>query len=87
MRPVVLVAAAVVLCLPALLRRLRRLAGLSLLAWVRCKMRSRHKPVRHPLGGFRCVDCGVAGADLEDLGFDDGWVSTPRDRDLARWGA
>jgi hypothetical protein len=30
------------------------------------------------MGGFRCVECGAAGADLEEMGFaDSAWV-TPR---------
>jgi hypothetical protein len=46
------------------------------IAWLRCLLRRRHNPRRHPLGGFRCEDCGVAGADLEEMGFDygSGWV-------------
>ena len=39
---------------------------------VSCFVRGRHNPARHPLGGFRCVDCGRPGADLEDMGFHDG---------------
>lgn len=43
---------------------------------VRCALRRRHNPVRHPLGGFRCQDCGLAGADLEDMGFQGGgWIA------------
>ena len=38
-------------------------------AWLCCVLRGRHNPSRHPLGGFRCLDCGRAGADLEDMGF------------------
>ena len=41
-----------------------------MLAKMRCYFRSRHEPVRHPLGGFRCADCGTAGADLRDMGFE-----------------
>lgn len=48
-----------------------------MLAWLRCFMRDQHVPVRHPLGGFRCAECGVAGADLDDMGFD-GWVAPVR---------
>lgn len=40
----------------------------------RCWARGRHDAARHPLGGFRCIDCGVAGADLLEMGFDDGYV-------------
>ena len=29
-----------------------------------CYLRHHHNPVRHPLGGFKCSDCGEAGADL-----------------------
>jgi hypothetical protein len=41
-------------------------------------LRRRHNPVRHPLGGFRCADCGEAGADLEQMGFDGGYVRPMR---------
>jgi hypothetical protein len=48
-------------------------------AWLRCLRRQRHNPVRHILGGFRCGDCGAAGADLDDMGFEDGgWVAPMR---------
>jgi hypothetical protein len=40
-----------------------------MLAWLRCLVRNRHNPVRHPLGGFRCADCGRVGIDLEEMGF------------------
>ena len=33
--------------------------------------------MRHILGGFRCALCGVAGADLEAMGFD-GYVGPLR---------
>ena len=48
-----------------------------MLAKIRCFFRSRHEPARHPLGGFRCADCGKAGADLHDMGFE-AYVSTMR---------
>ena len=38
-------------------------------AWIHCWMRSHHDPVRHPLGGFRCRDCGAMGLDLGEMGF------------------
>ena len=48
-------------------------------AWLRCFTRQRHEPRRHPLGGFRCVDCGAVGADLEEMGFrESGWVAPMR---------
>lgn len=40
-----------------------------MLAWFHCWLRSHHNPVRHPLGGFRCVDCGATAIDLEEMGF------------------
>jgi hypothetical protein len=44
-----------------------------MLAWLRCWfVKQRHNPVRHPLGGFRCADCGATGVDLEDMGFEGG---------------
>lgn len=36
---------------------------------LRCLFRARHNPRRHPLSGFRCLDCGIAGADLDEMGF------------------
>jgi hypothetical protein len=58
------------------------LAYLTLRAWwetprsglrsIRCYFRGHHNPVRHPLGGFKCADCGEAGADLSKMGFTDG---------------
>jgi hypothetical protein len=52
---------------------------------LRCSMRSRHDPVHHPLGGFRCSRCGRFGATLEQLGFEDeGYVSEKERRRLAR---
>lgn len=38
----------------------------------RCALRGRHEPKKHPLAGFRCRDCGLAGDNLADLGFKDG---------------
>lgn len=50
-----------------------------MLAWLRCLVRQHHRPKRHPLGGFRCMDCGTAGADLEEMGFTgSGWVAPMR---------
>ena len=40
--------------------------------WACFFTRQHPNAVRHPLGGFRCPDCGVAGADLEAMGFKDG---------------
>ena len=39
-----------------------------MIARLRCALRQHHQPRRHPLGGFRCVECGAVGADLEDMG-------------------
>jgi hypothetical protein len=36
---------------------------------LRCLFRNHHVPARHPLGGFRCQQCGEAGADLDDMGY------------------
>jgi hypothetical protein len=50
-----------------------------MLARLRCFVRQYHQPVRHPLGGFRCVECGAAGADLDEMGFPgSGWVAPTR---------
>lgn len=50
-----------------------------MIARARCFLRQRHSPVRHPLGGFRCADCGTAGADLDEMGFPGGgWARVQR---------
>jgi hypothetical protein len=36
---------------------------------LRCLFRNHHVPARHPLGGFRCQQCGEAGADLDEMGY------------------
>lgn len=52
-----------------------------MLARLRCYLRDHHNPARHPLGGFKCSDCGAAGADLEEMGFEDaGYVLARRPR-------
>ena len=48
-----------------------------MLGWLRCFWRRRHDPMRQYLGGFRCVVCGLAGADLGVMGFD-GYVAPMR---------
>jgi hypothetical protein len=55
-----------------------------MLSWLRCLMRNRHNPVRHPLGGFKCSDCGTAGADLEEMGFSGGGYVLPIRRVFSR---
>ncbi len=52
------------------------LGGFGLLR-LRCALRGRHNGVRHFLGGFRCVDCGKPGADLEEMGLLDGSAYVP----------
>jgi hypothetical protein len=50
-----------------------------MMAWLRCWVRSRHDPVRQPLGWFRCADCGETGLDLDEMGFEgEGYVATDR---------
>jgi hypothetical protein len=50
-----------------------------MLAWLRCRMRGHHRAGRYPLGGFRCRDCGAAGEDLGEMGFEgDGYVGPMR---------
>jgi hypothetical protein len=63
-----------------------------MLARLRCLFRGSHRPRRHPLGGFRCLECGVAGADLAEMGFaGSAWVAPVRlkfDRprvDITQW--
>ena len=47
-------------------------------AWLRCLLRQHHRPVRHILGGYKCVDCGTAGASLDELGQSGGYVDPER---------
>jgi hypothetical protein len=59
--------------------------GLLLLSpRVRCILHGHCNPVRHPLGGFKCVDCGAAGADLEAMGFTGGAYVLPIRRLFSR---
>lgn len=50
------------------------------IAWLRCWRNGCHEPQRHPLGGFVCQVCAVAGASLDEMGFGlgSGWVSPVR---------
>ena len=46
-----------------------------------CLVRGVHVGARrHPLGGWRCEDCGFAGQDLAEMGFgiDAGYVNQVR---------
>ena len=55
-----------------------------MLARLRCIVRQYHQPRRHPLGGFRCAECGAVGADLGEMGFaGSAWVA-PRRRTFDR---
>lgn len=47
-------------------------APVSATASILCLIRGYHPPVRHPLGGFTCGECGHAGADLGAMGFTGG---------------
>jgi hypothetical protein len=58
--------------------------GGFMIAWFRCFVRNHHNPVRHPLGGFKCADCGEAGADLEQMGFTDSGYVLPVRRIFSR---
>src|SRR2546426_10433046 len=58
--------------------------GGCMIAWFRCFVRNHHNPVRHPLGGFKCADCGEAGADLEQMGFTDSGYVLPVRRIFSR---
>ena len=55
-----------------------------MMAWFRCFVRNHHNPTRHPLGGFRCADCGEAGADLDQMGFVGGGYVLPVRRIFSR---
>ena len=55
-----------------------------MLASLRCFLRNHHDPVRHPLGGFKCSHCGQVGADLEQMGFDNGGYVLPVRRLFSR---
>lgn len=78
MRPAQKVALGVVLAsaaLPLWVRLYRRL---------RCLVRGYHEPQRQPLGGFRCVDCHLAGETFDDLGFKGGSYVGPLRRTFDR---
>jgi hypothetical protein len=56
-----------------------------MLAFLRCVLRGRgHNPERFPLGGFKCRDCGQAGADLDEMGFVQGGYVLPVRRIFSR---
>jgi hypothetical protein len=55
-----------------------------MIARLRCFFRSQHNPVRHPLGGFKCLECGHVGADLEEMGYVDGGYVLPVRRVFSR---
>jgi hypothetical protein len=38
-----------------------------MIARLKCWLRRNHNPVRHPLGGFKCADCGLAERALDDF--------------------
>lgn len=65
------------------MKRLLIAIGLAVLY---CAWRKRHEPKRHPLGGFRCVDCWRALADLEEAGYKDGAAVDPNRRQGPRGG-
>lgn len=56
-----------------------------MIARIRCLIRRHHDPLRHPLGGFRCRDCGVLGLDLGEMGFEDEGYVTPSRRPFTRF--
>jgi len=55
-----------------------------MLARLRCRLRNRHQPSRHYLGGFKCAECGAVGVDLEDMGFEGGGYVPPLRRLFSR---
>ena len=54
--------------------------GVRVTAWIHCVVvRGSHDPRRHSLGGQQCAGCGLSGADMTALGFEDGgYVRSPR---------
>lgn len=68
---------AVVVAVGAYVGRRRR--AFAARSGLRCFRRGRHEPRRHPLGPHVCHDCGAAGADLDEMGFQGGgYVGTDR---------
>jgi hypothetical protein len=55
-----------------------------MMAWLHCMLRGYHAPERQLVGGFRCADCGRAGADLEEMGFENFGYAPVLQRSLAR---
>lgn len=57
--------------------------------WLGCEIKrgGRHRGARHPMGGYRCLDCFLGG-DLEDMGMGgDGYVDPRRRTYTAQRGA
>lgn len=54
---------------------------------IRCELRGWHQPVRHPLSGWRCFQCGKASADFDGLGFLGGSFVGPLRHTFSRDGA
>lgn len=48
-----------------------------MLARIKCFF-THHTPIKNVLGGFRCLTCGKPGENLEDFGFDYGYVEVNR---------
>jgi len=62
-------------------RAIRRVRALWRRSGARCAWRGRCSPVKHPLGGYRCAVCRVAGSDYGDFDSvrrDAGYVSRTR---------
>jgi len=55
-----------------------------MMTWLRCMFRGYHAPERQLVGGFRCADCGRAGVDLAEMGFENLGYAPALRRALAR---
>lgn len=55
-----------------------------MMAWLHCLLRGFHSPERQIVGGFRCADCGRAGVDLEEMGFENLGYAPALRRSLVR---
>jgi hypothetical protein len=58
--------------------------GGDMLAWLHCLFRGYHAPERQIIGGFRCAECGRAGADLGEMGFENFGYAPVLRRAIAR---
>jgi hypothetical protein len=65
----------VVAILLVLALKLTLLKGRTFFGGLLCIAVGRCNPAPHPLGGFRCTSCHLAGADYSDFGLGPGYIA------------